>query len=309
MAVIDAHTHLFAPAQIAGRQALCERDATFAEMYADPKAAMADAPALLSELDEAGVDAAVVAGFAFSTERDIEEQNEYILATAALTRGARFEESGSSPAAAGEGSDGANRVGECLRLIPLVSINPALTGWGRTLSDAIGGGARGFGELRPYSQGWDPLGAEARCFYAAAEEAGAVLLWHVSEPVGHQYPGKGGGIGPAELARVAEAFPGLRMVAAHMGGGLAYFLQMPELRVALASVFFDTAAWPLLYDDKSVARLVDLAGPGRVIFGSDYPLLSPRRQLERIQPLLPPDAVRAVCGETAGSLFRDIRDQ
>jgi predicted TIM-barrel fold metal-dependent hydrolase len=84
---------------------------------------------------------------------------------------------------------------------------------------------------------------------------------------------------------------------------------MPELRVALENVYFDTAAFPLLYDDGSVPRLVDLAGPGRVIFGSDYPLLSPRRQLERIQPLLPPEAVRAVCGDTAGSLFRDIREQ
>ncbi|MEX0784734.1 MAG: amidohydrolase family protein, partial [Dehalococcoidia bacterium] len=211
---------------------------------------------------------------------------------------------GPSPAAAGEGS-GLVRG----RIMALASINPALAGWERTLARALDGGARGFGELRPHNQGWEPLGAEAMRFYAAADGAGAVLLWHVTEPVGHVYPGKGGGISPAELARVAEAFPALRMVAAHMGGGLAFFLQMPELRVALANVYFDTAAYPLLYDDASVARLVDLAGPERVIFGSDYPLLSPRRQLERIKPLLPPDAVRAVCGDTAGSLFRDIREQ
>jgi predicted TIM-barrel fold metal-dependent hydrolase len=99
------------------------------------------------------------------------------------------------------------------------------------------------------------------------------------------------------------------MVAAHLGGGLAFFLQMPELGVALRNVYFDTAAWTLLYDQGSVARLVDLAGPGRVIFGSDYPLLSPRRQLERLEPLLPPEAVGAVCGDTAGTLFRDIREQ
>jgi predicted TIM-barrel fold metal-dependent hydrolase len=190
-----------------------------------------------------------------------------------------------------------------------LTINPAVAGWEREVRRAVDAGALGLGELRPHSQGWDPLGEDARRFYAAAEEARAVLLWHVSEPAGHAYPGKGGGIGPGELARVAETFPGLRMIGAHMGGGLAWFLQMPELRVALANVYFDTAAFPLLYDDKSVARLVDLAGPERVIFGSDYPLLSPRRQLERIAPLLPPDAVRAVCGDTAGSLFRDTRDQ
>ncbi len=282
MVVVDAHTHIFAPSQVAGRAALCERDATVAEMYADPMAAMADAPALLAALDEAGIEAAVVAGFAFSNERDIEEQNEYILAAAAESRG---------------------------RLLPLATVNPAPRLAIRAAERVLTRGALGFGELRPRNQGWKPMGPAGRRLQSLAQDAGAVLLWHVSEPVGHQYPGKGGGIGPAELARVAEASPGLRMVAAHMGGGLAFFLQMPELRVALANVFFDTAAWPLLYDDKSVARLVDLAGPGRVIFGSDYPLLSPRRQLERIQPLLPTEAVRAVCGETAGSLFRDIREQ
>jgi hypothetical protein len=282
MAVIDGHTHIFAPAQIAGRDGLCERDATFAELYRDPGAKLADAPALLAALDEAGIQAAVAAGFAFAGERQIAAQNEYVLGAAA--------ESGA-------------------RIIPLATINPALADWKRELERAMAGGARGFGELRPHNQGWDPAGAEAGRFFAAAAEAGAILLWHVSELVGHAYPGKQGGITAAELARVAEAFPGLRMVAGHLGGGLAYFLQMPELRVALSNVYFDTAAWPLLYAQESIPRLVDLAGPGRVIFGSDYPLLSPRRQLERLQPLLHPEAVGAVCGDTAGILFRDTREQ
>lgn len=282
MPLIDGHTHIFAPGQITRREALCERDATFAEIYGDPGAKMSDAPALLAALDEAGIEAAVVAGFAFADERDIDEQNEYILGAAGESQG---------------------------RLIPLATINAARSNSLEVLDRALAAGARGVGELRPHNQGWDPAGETATRLLASAADAGAVLLWHVSEPVGHEYPGKAGGIRPHELARVAEAVPALRMVGAHMGGGLPFFLQMPELRVALANVYFDTAAFPLLYDDQSVARLVDLTGPGRVIFGSDYPLLSPRRQLERILPLLPPEAVRAVCGDTAGSLFRDIHEE
>lgn len=282
MITIDAHAHIFAPAQIATRDQICARDAAFAEMYGSANAKMADAPALSASIDRAQIDAAVVAGFAFATERDIDQQNEYVLAVAAESGG---------------------------RLIPLATINLALPSWNRVLIDAPGAGARGFGELRPHSQGWDPLGPEARHLYEVASHIGVVLLWHVSEPVGHQYPGKTGGISPWELLRVAEAFPSLRMIAAHLGGGLPFFLQMPEVRDALSNVYFDTAAHSLLYDDQSVARLVDLAGSDRVIFGSDYPLLSPRRQLERVQAFLPADAARAVCGDTAGSLFRDIRDQ
>ena len=80
---------------------------------------------------------------------------------------------------------------------------------------------------------------------------------------------------------------------------------MPEIRSALASVWFDTAAASLLYDDGSIARLVDLVGVERVLFGSDYPLLSPGRQLKRIRALLASHLAEAVCGENAANLFSE----
>jgi predicted TIM-barrel fold metal-dependent hydrolase len=273
---IDAHTHLFAPSQRADRDTLAVRDATFRELYADPAAKMADAGELLVALDAAGIDRAVVAGFAFAAERDLGEQNEYVLAAATEARG---------------------------RIIPLATVNPALEGWQRSAERALAAGAAGFGELRPHNQGWDPLGAEGRALGALAAESGAVLLWHVSEPVGHAYPGKEGGITPAELCQLALDHAETRMIGAHLGGGLPFYLQMPELREGLRSLWFDTAAAPLLYDWQSVARLVDLAGPGRVLFGSDFPLLSPKRQVERVLELLPGADAEAVCGRNADYLF------
>lgn len=279
MPLIDAHTHLFAPAQRDAREAIAGRDATFAEMYGDAAAEMATSEELRAELEAAGLDGAAVAGFAFGCGRDIAEQNEYLLA-----------------------------AGKVPGLVPLATVNPATEGWLHAAERNLAGGARGFGELRPGSQGWDPLGPEGRRLGALAAETGAVLLWHVSEPVGHSYPGKHGGIGARELYELAVAFPGARMIAAHLGGGLSFFLQMPEVREALHNVWFDTAAYGLLYDDGSVARLVDLSGPGRVLFGSDYPLLSPRRQLQRIKALLPGDVAQAVCGGNAKFLFPEKRN-
>ena len=130
----------------------------------------------------------------------------------------------------------------------------------------------------------------------------------MSEAPGHPYPGKGGGISATELCQLATAFPHVRMIAAHQGAGLSFFLQMPEVRAALRNVYFDTAATSLLYDEQSVTRLVALAGADRVLFGSDFPLLSPRRQLQRITALLPGDVATAVCGGNAGTLFSDLRD-
>lgn len=277
MPVIDAHTHLFAPAQRDQRAALCQRDATFAELYAAPAARLASGPDLFSEMAAAGLEGAVAAGFAFAAEQDLRDQAGHLLAVARQ-----------SPA-----------------VIPLPGVNPALGGWRAYAEEMLAGGARGFGELRPHNQGWDPLGPASHELCDLAAGHGAVLLWHVSEPVGHAYPGKHGGISPVELCLLAQAHPATRMVAAHLGGGLSFFVQMPEIRRALASVWFDTAAASLLYDDGSIARLVDLVGVERVLFGSDYPLLSPGRQLERIRALLASNLAEAVCGGTAANLFSE----
>jgi CheY-like chemotaxis protein len=59
---IDAHTHLFAPGQLLGREQIALGDRTFREMYADPEAKMVVARQLLEALDEAELDGAVAEG-------------------------------------------------------------------------------------------------------------------------------------------------------------------------------------------------------------------------------------------------------
>lgn len=280
MALIDAHTHAFAPNQIAHRDAIAARDDTFREMYADPAARMATCADIIEALDRAGFDAAVVAGFAFAHQGDIDELNAHI-----------FEGAREYPG----------------RIIPLATLNPALDGWERAAERALEAGARGFGELRPHNQGWDPLGRDGQRLCEIAREHEVVLLWHTSEPVGHAYPGKRGGISPVELYRVAKAFPGLRMVAAHLGGGLPFYLQMPEVHETLECVAYDTAAWRLLYDDLSVARLVELAGAERVLLASDYPLQTPGQQRKRIKATLPANVIAAVCGDAARKIYLDTK--
>lgn len=273
MQPIDSHVHAFSPGQVRGRAALVERDAAFAEMYHASKARMATVDDVAADLSAAGFGGAVIAGFAFAAERDCAELTDYLLAS---------------------------RVPG---FVVLATVNPACAGWERAASAALAAGAAGFGELRPGNQGWDPLGPEALRLCGIATDAGAVLLWHVSEPVGHHYPGKAGGIAPWDLWTLATRFPNLRQVAAHLGGGLPFFLQMPEVAAALRNIWFDTAATSLLYDDGAVARVVDLAGPGRVLFGSDYPLLAPRRDLERVLAAIAPQHSGAVCGGNVRHLF------
>jgi predicted TIM-barrel fold metal-dependent hydrolase len=278
---IDAHAHLFAPAQRDARAEIAERDSGFAEIYADAAAKVATAGDLLAAMREAHLDGAVAAGFAFLHARDLHAQTEYLLEVA-------------------NNSDG--------RIVALATVNPALDGWRTEAEAALAAGARGFGELRPGGQGWDPLGLAGRELCELAAATGSVLLWHTSEPVGHRYPGKAGGISPADLVNLAFEYPAVPMVAAHLGAGSAFYLLMPELKAAIEALYFDTAAASLLYHREAVARVVDLAGPDRVLFGSDFPLLSPARQLARIGGVLADEPVRnAVLGGNAGRLYFSSR--
>lgn len=269
MEPLDCHVHAFAPGQIRDRARLASSDPTFQEMYGAARARMASPEEALAGLREDGFGGGLLAGFAFAAQEDCAEQNRELLA-------------------AGRDSTGSTRA--------LATLNLARPGWDALADQGLGAGAAGFGELRPHSQGWDPLGPAACRLYSMAEEASAILLWHVSEPVGHRYPGKTGGITPAELSEVALRFPALRQIAGHLGAGTAFFLLMPELREPLRNLWFDTAATSLLYDDSAVERVLDLAGPGRVLFGSDYPLISPRRHLERVLGAVAPEHAGAIEG-------------
>lgn len=112
----------------------------------------------------------------------------------------------------------------------------------------------------------------------------------------------------AELIEVALEFPTVRMIGAHLGAGASFFLQMPEVRRSIERLYFDTSASSFLYDGLSVARVVEVAGTERVLFGSDFPLQSPKRQIERLRSSLPTEAQYAVFGHNAATIFPETKD-
>jgi predicted TIM-barrel fold metal-dependent hydrolase len=57
---------------------------------------------------------------------------------------------------------------------------------------------------------------------------------------------------------------------------------MPEVAKALTHVFYDTAASPFLYSKKIYSLGCEIAGADRILFGSDFPLLSPGRYFQEI---------------------------
>ncbi|MHB8683834.1 MAG: amidohydrolase family protein [Dehalococcoidia bacterium] len=291
--IVDAHAHVFPPSVRERREALAAAEPAFAEVYRDPRAIMATAGEVLASMDEAAVDRTVIVNFAWHDEGLVDETNEYIL-------------------------DAASRSGG--RLIPFVSMPPARGGHGGPqFEDAPGArasdprakiralaaaGARGVGELRPESLGYDLADSdEADLLAWAASAYDLVVLVHVSEPVGHRYAGKQG-LRLDALCSFAAAAPGVNIVAAHWGGGLPFYTLMPEVREALATTWFDTAAGHLLYDASIYRRAIDLVGVERILFGSDFPLVSQVQALTHTRAAgLSGDELAAITGGNAAQLL------
>ena len=108
-----------------------------------------------------------------------------------------------------------------------------------------------------------------------------IVLTHASEPVGHIYPGKGAAT-PGLLYSFIASFPDVPVVCAHWGGGLPFYTLMPEVRVALENVYFDTAISPFLYRPEIYHQVSQLVGADRILFGSDYPVITQGRILKEI---------------------------
>ena len=63
---------------------------------------------------------------------------------------------------------------------------------------------------------------------------------------------------------------------------MPFYELMPEVRETLRNVYYDTAASPFLYE-SSVFRHVTMWAPRKVLFGTDYPLISQQRFLRHVQ--------------------------
>jgi predicted TIM-barrel fold metal-dependent hydrolase len=276
--IIDIHTHVFPPEVIARRADFAARDAWFAELYAHPKAKMATVEELLASMDADGVDISVACAFGWRDQGLIEECDSYLL-EALKTHSRRIVGlAGAQPLA---GARAVTEIERCAK-----------------------GGMRGVGELMPHGQGYRlSETATLAPLMEAAQALGLFVLTHASEPVGHLYKGKGD-VSPADLSAFASAFPDARIVASHWGGGFPFYELMPEVRASTANVWYDSAASPFLYAPQVFDVVARAAGARKLLWASDYPLISQRRMLEytRASGLSETDLALAL-GDNAAALL------
>jgi predicted TIM-barrel fold metal-dependent hydrolase len=276
--IIDAHTHLLPEKVASHRSSYGRRDASFHLLYEDPHARLVTVDDLLKNMDRDGVNQSVICGFPWK-----------------------------DPALCREGND---FLWECRdrypdRLLPFASLPMgSLQSGEKELERCLGRGFIGIGELAFYR---DDM-AGKNLFRLASllkplSGTGIPVLLHANEPVGHDYPGKIKGSLPA-IYQLLQTLPEVDFILAHWGGGFFFYELMPEGARAAARVYYDTAASPFLYRPSIYSLALRIIGSQRILFGSDFPLLPPRRYFrEMAGVLLSARAQTRIKGLNARRLF------
>jgi uncharacterized protein len=278
--LIDFHTHIFPPEICQQRARYGERDPWFGQLYSNPKARMACAEDLISEMDASGVDISVAFSFGWSDPGLIREGNDYILDAMRRYPG---------------------------RIAGLAVLQPTAGKLAAYEAERCAlGGMVGVGELMPHGQGYKLSDIELlRPIMEVVERYNLLVLSHCSEPVGHLYPGKGD-VSLLDIITFLTTFPAVRFVAAHWGGGLPFYTLMPEIqRLTAGRVWYDTAATIYLYRPEIFSTVVNLVGAEYILFGSDYGLLSQGKIIDHIGHAgLDKRVQRLILGENAQGLLK-----
>ena len=167
------------------------------------------------------------------------------------------------------------------QIVPFCTVVPGDPGAAQEIGRCAALGFRGVGELNADGQGFDVTDeCTMRPIIEACRAHRMILLLHASEPVGHDYPGKGT-ITPEKVAPFLAMAQDVPIVLAHWGGGLLFYELMPEVNESARSAYYDSAATPFLYTPQVYQTGAQLAG-SRILFGSDYPLMSQRRALKHV---------------------------
>jgi predicted TIM-barrel fold metal-dependent hydrolase len=236
-------------------------------------------------MDEAGIDLSVVLNIGWTSHELCVKTNDYIF-------------------------DSVSRYPT--RLVGFCSIQPRAGEAAMVeLERCAKAGAKGIGELRSDVQGFEFTDkATMKPLVDDALKHNLIFLSHSSEPVGHVYSGKGS-ITPDILYSFITAFPKLKFVCAHWGGGLPFYALMPEVAKALANVFFDTAATVFLYKPEIFEQVSHIIGSNKILFGSDYPLLHQSRVLAQLHTsqLSEKDKANILGNNAQKLLYKDKRSR
>jgi hypothetical protein len=181
-------------------------------------------------------------------------------------------------------------------LIPFGSVDPlrgadAVAQARRLVRDH---GVRGF-KFHPTVQAFAPNDEAHYPLWEAIEELGVPALFHTGQTgIGAWMPG-GRGFkmrysDPELLDDVAADFPGLTLILAHPS--VPWVDTQISIATHKANVYIDLSGWSPKYFPPQLVRAANSFLQDKVLFGTDFPLLTPERWLKDFAALEIKDTVR-----------------
>jgi len=202
--------------------------------------------------------------------------------------------------------DGAARHADVL--IPFGSVDPNREDALDETLRLIDRGVRGF-KFHPTVQAFRPDDERFAAQYRAIEDAGLVALFHTGQTgIGAGMPG-GRGMrlslsNPMHLDAVAAEFPDLQIIMAHP----SVPWQDEALSVATHkhNTWIDLSGWSPKYFPAELVRYANSVIRDRVLFGSDFPLLTPDRWIADAEKagLFKPEVLPGIMKDNAARLLR-----
>jgi Predicted metal-dependent hydrolase of the TIM-barrel fold len=192
-------------------------------------------------------------------------------------------------------------------LIPFGSVDPHRGKLAvRQVHEQIAAGVRGF-KFHPNTQAFWPNDRDFYPLYEAIQEAGLISLFHSGTTgIGAGIPG-GGGVKlkysqPMAVDDVAADFPEMNIILAHP----SFPWQDEALAIAVhkPNVYIDLSGWSPKYFPEILIQYTNTRLRDKMLFGSDYPLITPDRWLSDFEKLPIRDEVRPlVLKENAARLL------
>ena len=174
-------------------------------------------------------------------------------------------------------------------LIPFGSVDPLRGADAVALARSLVAdhGVRGF-KFHPSLQGFAPNDPAFYPLWEAIEALGVPALFHSGQTgIGAGMPG-GRGIklrlsDPMLVDDVAADFPGLTVILAHPS--VPWAASSISMATHKSNVFIDLSGWSPKYFPPDLVRAANSYLQDKVLFGTDYPLLTPERWLRDFDTL------------------------
>lgn len=163
-------------------------------------------------------------------------------------------------------------------------------------------------KFQPAMQGFVPSDRQYYPLYEAIESAGGKVLIHVGTTgAGKDAPGGGGmklwNCHPMHVDAVAADFPNLTIVTAHPAW--PWQEEMNAIALHKGNVFMELSGWAPKYFPESLTKEVNGRLQDKVMFGSDWPVIPPKRWLDEFEAQgYKPQVIEKVLTENAKRILQ-----